>query len=57
MDKTTKVADSNPNVVDKTRNVTDSESKVADNLGDDPSAFLLEMYCYDKVEVEDNAGG
>ncbi|MEK5432727.1 hypothetical protein MKY88_17810 [Lysinibacillus sp. FSL R7-0073] len=40
MDKTTKVADSNPNVVDKTRNVTDSESKVADNLGDDPSAFF-----------------
>ncbi|MED4888672.1 hypothetical protein [Lysinibacillus fusiformis] len=40
MDKTTKVADSNQNVVDKTRNVTDSESKVADNLGDDPSAFF-----------------
>ncbi|WP_155592786.1 hypothetical protein [Lysinibacillus cavernae] len=54
MDSLLKVTDKTPNVMDSLSNATDSNSKVVNNR----LLFLLELYCYDKVEViEDNAGG
>lgn len=50
MDRILKVTDKILNVTGKSKRMTDSGSKVANILGDDRLLFLLEMYCYDKVE-------
>lgn len=47
----------NAKVADRVLKVVDKPLKIMDNLEDGRLLFLLEMYCYDKVEVEDNAGG
>lgn len=57
MDRNAKVADRALKVVDKPLKVVDKPLKVTDNLVNGRLLFLLEMYCYVKVEGEDNAGG
>ncbi|MCT1538164.1 MULTISPECIES: hypothetical protein [Lysinibacillus] len=47
----------NAKIADKVFKVVDKPLKIMDNLEDGRLLFLLEMYCYDKVEEEDNAGG
>ncbi|WP_288585734.1 MULTISPECIES: hypothetical protein [Lysinibacillus] len=44
-------------VADKVLKVVDKPLKIMDSLEGGRLLFLLEMYCYDKVEEEDNAGG
>ncbi|KGR84104.1 hypothetical protein [Lysinibacillus boronitolerans] len=43
--------------MDRNAKVADKPLKVTDNLVNGRLLFLLEMYCYVKVEGEDNAGG
>ncbi len=49
--------DRNAKVADRALKVVDKPLKVTDNLVIGRLLFLLEMYCYVKVEGEDNAGG
>ncbi|WP_342544631.1 hypothetical protein [Lysinibacillus sp. FSL K6-4013] len=49
--------DRNAKVADRALKVVDKPLKVTDNLVNGRLLFLLEMYCYVKVEGEDNAGG
>ena len=49
--------DRNAKVADRALKVADKPLKVTDNLVNGRLLFLLEMYCYVKVEGEDNAGG
>lgn len=49
--------DRNAKVADRVLKVVDKPLKVTDNLVNGRLLFLLEMYCYVKVEGEDNAGG